>query len=131
METFAVYFNDQEHGPQHILALLKSQVPARWVFVANPPRMSRHLGRWLSQPAKKKWRMRWSEEALHAVVAQLQAQGDPYEIRWVNQITPKWERALRSEFDTLRIIDVRRTPDRWEVPVGAAAFGTLVTLAAE
>ena len=131
METFAVYVNDHEHGPRQILSLLEGQAPARWVLLACPPRMSRHLGRWLSQPAKKKWRMRWSEEALHEVTQRIRAKGDAFEIRIVRDPQAKLERELRREFPGLRLIDARRMQDRWEVPAGAAAMGTLMTLAVE
>jgi hypothetical protein len=132
METFAVYINDQEHGPQQVLSLLQSKEPARWVLLAFPPRMSRHMGRWLSQPAKKKWRLRWSEQALQEVTQRLAAQGDRYEVRILQQApTPKLERDLRREFGNVRIIDARRLPERWEVPASAAAMGGLVALAVE
>ena len=130
METFAVYINDQAHGPQQVLSLLESKEPARWVLLAFPPRMSRHMGRWLSQPAKKKWRIRWSEQALHEITQRMAAKGDSFEIRIVQQgPTPKLERELRREFGSLRIIDARRMPERWEVPASAAAMGGLVALA--
>ena len=131
METFAVYINDHEHGPRQILSLLNGQAPAHWVLLACPPRMSRHLGRWLSQPAKKKWRQRWSEEALHEVIERVRAKGDTYEVRVVREPHPKLERELRRTYRGLRTIDARRLQDRWEVPAGAAAMGTLMTLAVE
>ena len=132
METFAVYINDQEHGPQQVLSLLQSKEPARWVLLAFPPRMSRHMGRWLRQPAKKKWRLRWSEQTLQEVTQRLESQGDRYEVRILQQApTPKLERDLRREFGNVRIIDARRLPERWEVPASAAAMSGLVALAVE
>lgn len=129
METFAVYINDHEHGPQQILSLLNHKAPARWVLLACPPRLSRHLGRWLSQPAKKRWRQLWSEQALREVKTRLQKNGDAFEIRVVRQPQLALEHDLRREFSGVRIIDARRRSDQWEVPAGAAAVGTLMALA--
>jgi len=131
METFAVYINDHEHGPQQILSLLNREAPARWVLLVSPPRMSRHLGRWLSQPAKKKWRLRWSEEVLHETMTRMRENGDVFEIRVVRHLNASLERDLRREYAGLRIVDARRPQDQWEVPAGAAAVGTLMALAVE
>ena len=131
METFAVYINDHEHGPRQILSLLNGQAPAHWVLLTCPPRMSRHLGRWLSQPAKKKWRQRWSDDVLREVTERLRAKEDTFEVRVLRHPQAKVERELRREFPGLRLIDARRLQDSWEVPAGVAAMGTLMTLAVE
>jgi hypothetical protein len=149
METFVVYLNEREQGWQHILPMLDQNPPARWVLVGCPPRMNRHIGRWLSQSSRQRWRQQWSEQTLGEIATRLRERGDRVTTRVADGPLVRLTHQLRKEFGNLRIIDARRVhlaqdmppvaqeqavvaqPQAWAVPIGAVALGTVVALASE
>ena len=149
METFVVYLNEREQGWQHILPMLDQNPPARWVLVACPPRMNRHIGRWLSQSSRQRWRQNWCQQTLGEIEARLRERGDAVTTRVADGPLVRLTHQLRREFGNLRVIDARRVhlaqelppvaqeqaavmqTQGWAVPVGAVALGTMVALASE
>jgi len=148
METFVVYLNEREHGLQQLEPMLAQGAPARWVLVACPPQMNRHIGRWLSQSSRKRWRAQWAERTLQPIVQRLEASGGQVVTRVATSPLVRLTHQLRNEFGALRVIDARRThvgqelspvtPEQpqakgqgWTLPVGAVALGTMVAIASE
>ena len=67
METFVIFINDAEFAKRQLVAFVEGRAPERWVLVGCPPRLPRHSGRFLSQPALKRWRADWTREATQEI----------------------------------------------------------------
>lgn len=76
MERIAIFANDADHARRILQPLLEgADTTSRWVIVACPPVLTRHIGRWVSQAARSQWRERWSAELFAALEADLRARG--------------------------------------------------------
>lgn len=86
MERIAVFVDAAQHAKRVIEPMLGRHVPAtQWTVVGCPPRLSRHVGKWVSQASRIQWHRRWLQSlrteleplfAAHGVTADWQlAQG--------------------------------------------------------
>lgn len=62
MDKIAVFVNDAEQARHILQPLLQGAGPTHWVIVACAPTLTRHIGRWVSQAARRQWLERWSAE---------------------------------------------------------------------
>jgi hypothetical protein len=148
METFIVYVNDAEHARKQVLAFIEGRGQDRWVLVGCPPRLPRHSGRFLSQPALKRWRTDWTREAVKEIVDLLTSRGHEVITRVVHVPLIAFTRQLRGEFGAgAHLLDARRprgtsalepitseepvAPPGWAATSGVLALGALITVAAE
>lgn len=152
MDKIIVYVDDAEYA-LHQLAPMESGLPGRrqpthWVLVACPPRMTRHISKWVNHTARENWRNKWAAKLFAQITPRLQAQGD--------QLTPvlahgplvEMTRTLLETHGTARVLDARRpkfgqdqapvTADqpasqdaRWAVPGAVAGMGAFLVLASE
>ena len=146
METF---INDAEFAKRQLVAFVEGRKPERWVLVGCPPRLPRHSGRFLSQPALKRWRADWTRETLSDIAAMLTAKGHEVSTRVAHTPLVAFTRQLRGELgQAARLLDARRPraggqldpitqeqpgerPDAWSATGGAIALGALITIASE
>jgi hypothetical protein len=141
MQTIAVFVNDPAHAHHVLQPMLAQGEPARWLLVACPPVLTRHIGRWLSQAARRQWRERWSAELFERIEPAFGAPGKHRLERVVAQrpITEVAAR-LQARHPGLQLLDARcprlgqpaepivagqppTDPKRW--PVALAATGGL------
>ena len=149
METYIVYINDGDFARRQIVAFIEGREPDKWVLVGCPPRLPRHSGRFLSQPALKRWRADWTREALKEIIELLTTRGHEVTTRVAHVPLITFTRQLRGELGaTVRLLDARRPrsgatlepitseqpgdrPDAWSATGGAIALGALITIASE
>jgi len=109
VETFVLYFNDAEFAKRQLLAFIENRSPERWVLVGCPPRLPRHSGRFLSQPALKRWRADWTREATQDMVALLASRGHQVSTRVAQMPLVGFTRQLRGELGQgAHLLDARR-----------------------
>jgi hypothetical protein len=115
-----------------------------------PPRLPRHSGRFLSQPALKRWRADWTREATQDIIGLLSARGHEVSTRVAHTPLVAFTRQLRGELGQgVRLLDVRRPRtgatlepitqeqpgggrgDAWGATSVAIALGALITIASE
>lgn len=73
MEKIAAFVNDIEHA-KHVLQPLVGVGATHWILVACPPRLTRHIGRWVSAGARDQWRERWASELFAQLEPMLKTQ---------------------------------------------------------
>jgi YjbE family integral membrane protein len=152
MEKIILYVDDASHAREFLARVTASHDDAgarQWLLVACAPRMTRHVGRWVSPGAHANWRAEWFEE--------LQARLRPLLLEHPgSRVTPllakgpltDLTRRLRLEHGAARVIDARYpkvgvdlepvAPDvappgqsGWAVPGGVVSMFSLLMLANE
>jgi hypothetical protein len=60
MERIAVFVDSALDAKRLIEPMLRQRDPnTRWIVVGCPPRLSRHVGKWVSQSSRQQWHRRW------------------------------------------------------------------------
>jgi len=148
MENIIVVIDDPEYTLKMLTPMKNEGHPTQWVLLACPPRLTRHIGRWVNQASRDAWRNKWVQELLQGVRPALEASGDRVQWRIAKGPLVEQTRKLQSEFVTNRVLDARRpkfgqdqapvTTDqptehssRWALPSGAAAMGAALLMAAD
>jgi hypothetical protein len=154
MDKIIVYFDDPAYAQQQLVpmavgvASLDRVEPTHWVLVACPPRMTRHIGRWVSYGARESWRAQWAEKAFIRIAPQLQARSDEVTLVLAKGVLVELTKTLAARYGAARVFDARRpkfgrnlppvtasqplaTDHRWEGPGAIASMGMLLMLAAE
>lgn len=122
MERIAVFANDAGHARHLLQPMLGAAGPTHWVLVACPPTLTRHVGRWVSQPARRAWRERWAAELYAQLVPSLAARGGS-QVEKLLATRPLIELSARLEarLPGVRLLDARRpTLGRVDEPIAAA-----------
>ncbi len=147
MRNISILANDAVLARTAIERVYASPIPSRLVVVACPPRLTRHVGRWLGQSGCAQWRQDWAEQ----LFAQLPlvwagAPGGSLEVlvasRPLAGVLQDLRRRLGPE---LQAVDARRHPwgampealtaaaeadSRWAVPaIVASGVGIALALA--
>ena len=152
MDKIIVYLDDADFA-RHQLAPMKNGGPSaeqatHWILVACPPRMTRHISKWVNHAARESWRDKWSEKLFTRITPELQAQGDQVTTVLAHGPLVELTQELLSRHGAARVLDARRpkfgqdmapvTPDqptateaRWTVPGAIAGMGAALVLAAE
>ena len=144
MEKIAVFVNDAEYAQHLLQPMLQGARPTHWVLVACAPRLSRHIGRWVSHSARQQWRERWAAELFAALEPALTAQPNArVEKLLATRALIEVSARLQSRLHNLRLLDARRPrlgrvdepitaeqpaadAARWAGPVAAATGLTAV-----
>jgi hypothetical protein len=80
-ETLIVYIDDAAYAQQQLAPMLSSQLPTRWVLVACAPRMTRRIGKWLSNSARENWRDKWCDKLFAQMLPMLRTDGSQVQCR--------------------------------------------------
>jgi hypothetical protein len=62
MQKVAVFVNDVEHARGVLQPLLQADEPTHWIVVACVPTLTRHIGRWVSNAARRQRAERWGDD---------------------------------------------------------------------
>ena len=149
MDNIIVYMDDAEHALHQLAPMMGgSNAPVQWILVACPPRMTRHINKWVHHAARVQWRQKWANKLFENLVPQLDF-GSSRVIRAVAQgPLVDMSRELQLQYGAARVLDTRRpkfghdmapvTPDqpsehesRWAVPGAVAGMGAFLVLASE
>lgn len=84
MRTIALFVDDVATARLALRPLLASEQPGRVIVAACAPKLTRHVGRWLSHASREQYRQRWTRE----LFAELQ---------------PLWSKAPRGTVETLAV----------------------------
>jgi hypothetical protein len=152
MEKIIVYVDDAEYALHQLTPMeggsAGQRQPTDWVLVACPPRMTRHINKWVNHTARENWRNKWSQKLFAQITPTLQAHGD--------KVTPvlssgpliEMTKELLAKHGAARVVDARRpkfgqdmapvtadqpaTQDaRWAVPGAVVGMGAFLVLASE
>jgi hypothetical protein len=148
MDKIIVYVDDAEHALQQLTPMLTGGGRTQWIVVACPPRMTRHIGKWVSHAAREHWRIKWTENLCEQLLPSLRQRGDTVTTQIargpLNQMTAR----LLEQFGQARVLDARRpkfgqdlapvTADQptsrrsqWTLPGSVATMGAVLILASE
>jgi hypothetical protein len=152
MDKIIVYLDDLDFAKQQ-LAPMRSDAAAasestHWILVACPPRMTRHISKWVSYSARENWRAKWADKLFAQITPELSVKGDKVTCVLSSGSLVEQTQELVSRFGSGRVMDARRpkfgqdmqpvTPNqpapnqnRWTVPGAVAGMGAALVLAAE
>jgi hypothetical protein len=148
MENIIVVLDDATHALSQIVPMRQNGVKTHWVLLACPPRLSRHISRWVNQGSRKAWRKRWAQDLMNQVQPELMKNGDTFECRVLEGNLIDMTQRLQKEFGMARVLDARRPKVghnmepvtasqpvdgsvNWALPGGTAALGAMIILATE
>ena len=114
METIAVFVNDAAHARHVLEPLLEGGRPTRWIVVACAPKLTRHIGRWVSNAARTQWRERWASELYAELEPGLAADGNRVEKMLARRPLVEVSARLQSREAGVRLLDARAP--RWGHP---------------
>jgi hypothetical protein len=154
MESIVVYVDNAEWALWQLAPMTASEgaVPARWVLVACPPRLTQRIGKWTSHAAREGWRERWSAELFKRIEPALRRRGHLVARVIAKGPLPQLTQQLVREHAAVHVLDARRPkfgealppvtqeqaaqmphgPDgRWQLPAAVVGLGAVLALAAE
>jgi len=153
MDNIIVYVDDAEYalhqlGPMHDSSASGQQQPTHWILVACPPRMSRHISKWVNHSARKNWREKWAEKLFAQLRPGLGGKQDQISTQIAEGPLPALTQSLIQRYGAARVLDARRPKfgqdlppvsssqpasgdARWSVPGAVAGMGAMLVLAAE
>ncbi len=155
MDKIIVYLDDAAHTLAQINPI-KAPVPSagvtgpttQWILVACPPRMTKHISRWLSNSARENWRRKWSDNLFAQIAPTLKASGDVVVPLVAKGVLTTMTAQLLTQYAGARVLDTRRvlvgrdlqpiaqdqptrSDSRWSVPGAVAGMGAVLMLAAD
>jgi len=152
MDKIIVYLDDAEHA-RHQLAPMESGAPGsrqatHWILVACPPRMTRHISKWVNHTARENWRNKWAEKLFSQLTPELRSLGDKVTPVMAQGPLVELTAELQKQHGAARVLDARRpkfgqdlppvTADqpatheaRWTVPGAIVGMGAVLVLASE
>ena len=150
MEKIIVYVNDTAHALQQLvpMKLPTAAGPVHWIVVACPPRMTRHISRWVAYSARETWRAKWSEKVFAAVVPTLQNTRDQVVTLVAKGELIEMTETLQRRYWPARVLDARlplvgqdlmpvtasqptNPQSRWALPGAVMGMGAVLALAAD
>lgn len=151
MECIIVYMDDAPWALRQLapMACCEGAVPAQWVLVACPPRLTQRVSKWTSRTAREGWRERWCDDLFKRIEPVLRRRGHQVLRVVAKGPLPALTAQLLREHAAVHVLDARRpkfgealapvTPEqtstgpdvRWQVPAAIAGLGVVLTLAAE
>lgn len=152
MDKVIVYLDDCEHARHQLSSMggvsSSRRTATHWVLVACPPRMTRHISKWVNHTARENWRRKWSEKIFAQIAPELRARGDVVTTLLASSPLTEMTRTLLTTEGAARVLDVRRprfgndlapgAPGQatsqdspWTVPGAVAGMGALLVLASE
>ena len=129
MENIAVFVNDVANARHILQPMVGATGPTHWVVVACPPTLTRHIGRWVSQEARRQWRERWGAELFAALEPALKARADSrVETLIAHRSLVTVSARLAARLPRLRLLDARRASvGRVDEPVSATQPGPIAS----
>lgn len=147
METLIVYVNDAEYARNQLATMIDAQQPTKCVLVGCPPKLNRHISRWISGGARKKWQTQWSDTACAEITKAFASEGHHFVHRVAFGPLINVTKQLQGEFHGARVLDARRPklaqtheplvegqqaqPDVASRAMGVAATAAIFVLAAD
>lgn len=150
MDNIIVYVDDAEYALHQLKPMGGSQSgePTHWILVACPPRMTRHISKWVNHAARQNWRTRWAERLYTQLAPGLRSEGDRITQVLAHGPLVEMSRELIKTHGTARVLDARRPKfgqdlvpvtqgqppaqdARWTVPSAVAGMGAFLVLASE
>lgn len=147
METLIVYVNDSEYARNQLATMIDVKQPTKCVLVGCPPKLNRHISKWISGGARKKWQTQWSETACAEIRQAFAEQGHHFVHRVAFGPLVNVTKQLQGEFLGARVLDARRPklaqipeplvqgqqaqPDMASRAMGVAATAAIFVLAAD
>jgi hypothetical protein len=122
MQKVAVFVNDVDHARGVLQPLLQAGEPTHWIVVACVPTLTRHIGRWVSNAARRQRAERWGDDLFAQLepALRLPAGSRVDRVLVQRQVHEAVARLQQSE-GPLRLLDARRPrPGRPDEPLGAA-----------
>lgn len=122
MERVVVFVNDAEHALQRLQPLLDDGGgPRHWIVVAAVPRLTRHIGRWVSHSARQQQLERWSTDLFAAIELVLRRQaGSHVQTLLVKRPLVEVSEQLKQRHGNVRWLDARKPhPGRADEPITA------------
>jgi hypothetical protein len=132
MESIIVYVDDAPWALRQLapMACCEEAVPAQWVLVACPPRLSQRVSKWTSRTAREGWRERWSHELFQRIEPALRRRGHQVQRVIARGPLPALVAQLLREHAAVHVLDARR-PKFGEAPVAIAGLAAVLAFAAE
>lgn len=152
MDKIIVYIDDLEFAAQQLAPMKHngsvSQQGTHWILVACPPRMTRHISKWVSYSARENWRAKWADKLFAQITPHLRTHSDQVTQVLASANLAEQTQDLISRLGTARVLDARRpkfgqdlqpvtveqklsTQSRWTVPGAVAGLGAALVIAAE
>ena len=145
MERLAIYVNDAPYAQRFLEPLLDRESGHPLTLVMCPPKLSRRIGKWLSNRQRQQWQRGWADRLQQDIQALLPAGSAP-RIEWTVAGGPLAETTaqLRRKLGTgLKVLDVRKphlgqsltavdasatspSDDRWKAPVAVTSSLSVV-----
>lgn len=122
MERIVVFVNDADHALQQLQPLLdEGGGPKHWIVVAAAPRLTRHIGRWVSHSARQQQLERWSAHLFDTIELALRRQaGGQVQTLLVKRPLVEVSEQLKQRHGSLRMLDARKpAPGRADEPICA------------
>lgn len=152
MDKIIVYLDDADHARHQLVPMGSDATGTRqgthWILVACPPRMTRHISKWVNHTARENWRQKWAEKTFAPISRELRGRGDTVtEVLARGQLV-ELTQELQTRHGVSRVLDARRpkfgqdlqpvTADQpaphdghWSVPGAIAGMGAVLVLASE
>lgn len=151
MDNIIVYVDDAEYALHQLrpMGSNPASTPTHWILVACPPRMTRHISKWVNHTARQNWRSKWADRLFSQLTPGLTGRADD-RITRVLAHSPLVEmtRSLIEAHGAARVLDARRPKfgqdlapvtagqptaqdARWAVPGAVAGMGAFLVLASE
>jgi hypothetical protein len=111
MDNIIVYVDDAAYGQQLLQPMLQgmgSGATARWIVVGCPPRMTRHMSKWLTRSARDNWRIKWAEKVFSQLTPLLANNGDQVNTCLAKADLPSQTESLIKQHGVARVLDARR-----------------------
>lgn len=152
MDNIIVYLDDAEYARHQLAPMENGAAGARqgthWILVACPPRMTRHISKWVNHAARENWREKWAEKTFTQIGRELRGRGDTVTEVLAHGPLAALTQELQTRHGVARVLDARRpkfgqdlqpvTADqpaaheaRWLVPGAVAGMGAVLVLASE
>lgn len=124
MERIVAFVNDAEHALEQIQPLLdEGGGPKLWIVVATAPRLTRHIGRWVSHSARQQQLERWSNDLFTRIERALRRQaGNQVQTMLVKRPLVEVSAQLKQRHGSVRLLDARKPGlGRADEPISAEA----------
>jgi len=112
LNSVIVFLDDTEFAMQQIETMRAgtgvSNSRTQWVLVACPPRMTRHISRWVNNTARQKWRNKWADNLFNEVKGLLQSPQDLIATELSNGPLVEQTQMLLTKYPAARVVDARR-----------------------
>lgn len=151
MDKIIVYLDDAAHALQQLAPMTSGgagEAGTLWILVACPPRVTRHISRWVTHSARENWRKGWCEGQFTQIAPALRASGGSVMTLIAHEpLVGQTDRLLEAH-GPARVLDARRERfgqdlepvtrnqpvthnSRWSLPGAMAGLGALLVLASD